>query len=221
MGYGIRLLVWGSYACFARPDKKDERESYEVMPPCAARGVLESIHWKPAIRWIVDRIEIINEIRLERIDHLEAGDRQDAMQLKTPMSGKRPLLSPVLTEEREQTALLLRDVKYVIHAHFEMTARAGEHDHPEKHYNIFLRRARKKQCFYHPYLGSREFPASYTLLEDDEEAPVSYYRRKPERSLGDLLWDLDFKQQMKPLYFQAVLRNGAIIIPDMLQRSGR
>lgn len=221
MGYGIRLLVWGSYACFARPDKQDEKESYEVMPPCAARGVLESIHWKPAIRWIVDRIEVINEIRLERAERLELGTAEAATQLKEPMSCKRPLLAPVLTEEREKTSLLLRDVKYVIHAHFEMTARAGEHDHPEKHYNIFLRRARKKQCFYHPYLGSREFPASYVLLEDDDEAPISYYRRKPEQHLGSLLWDLDFKQQMKPMYFQAVLRNGAINIPDLLQRTSK
>ncbi|WP_028558885.1 type I-C CRISPR-associated protein Cas5c [Paenibacillus pinihumi] len=220
MGYGIRLLVWGSYACFARPDYKDQRVSYDVMTPSAARGVLESIHWKPAIRWIVDRIDVINEIRLERVSRIEMDQAVAVSGIREPMSAKRPLLSPVLTEEQsDQESLLLRDVKYVIHAHFDMTERAGEQDHPEKHYNIFLRRARKRQCFYHPYLGSREFPAFYTLLEDQDVAPVSYYKEQPDRDLGWMLWDLDFKQNMKPLYFRGAMKKGMIAVPDLHQKN--
>ena len=54
MAYGIRLHVWGERACFTRPEMKVERVSYDVMTPSAARGILEAIHWKPAIRWIVE-----------------------------------------------------------------------------------------------------------------------------------------------------------------------
>lgn len=38
MGYGVKLLVWGDYACFTRPEMKVERVSYDVMTPSAARG---------------------------------------------------------------------------------------------------------------------------------------------------------------------------------------
>ena len=58
MAYGVRLHVWGEYACFTRPEMKVERVSYDVMTPSAARGILEAIHWKPAICWVVDRIHM-------------------------------------------------------------------------------------------------------------------------------------------------------------------
>ncbi|MBJ6361153.1 type I-C CRISPR-associated protein Cas5c [Paenibacillus sp. GCM10012307] len=222
MGYGIRLLVWGSYACFARSDYKDRRVSYDVMTPSAARGVLESIHWKPAIRWVVDRIDVINEIQLERVSRIEMDPTAAVSGLREPMSGKRPLLSPMPAGEQNlHEGLLLRDVKYVIHAHFVMTPRAGEQDHPEKHYNIFLRRARKRQCFYHPYLGAREFPAIFTLLEDHDMTPLSCYKDQPDRELGCMLWDLDFKHEMKPLYFKAIMRGGTIAVPDLLQKDAK
>jgi CRISPR-associated Cas5-like protein len=56
MSYGVRLKVWGDRACFTRPEMKVERVSYDVMTPSAARGILEAIHWKPAIRWVIDKI---------------------------------------------------------------------------------------------------------------------------------------------------------------------
>ena len=51
MGYGVAVKVWGDYACFTRPEMKAERVSYDVTPS-AARGVLEAIHWKPAVKWV-------------------------------------------------------------------------------------------------------------------------------------------------------------------------
>ena len=59
MGYGIKLKVWGDYACFSRPEMKVERVSYDVITPSAARGILEAIYWKPAIRWVIDEIKVI------------------------------------------------------------------------------------------------------------------------------------------------------------------
>ena len=53
MAFGVRLHVWGERACFTRPEMKVERVSYDVMTPSAARGILEAIHWKPAISWVV------------------------------------------------------------------------------------------------------------------------------------------------------------------------
>ena len=67
MAYGIKLKVWGDYACFTRPEMKVERVSYDVMTPSAARGILEAIYWKPAIVWVIDRIHILKPIRFDNI----------------------------------------------------------------------------------------------------------------------------------------------------------
>ena len=67
MPYGVKLHVWGEYACFTRPEMKVERVSYDAMTPSAARGILEAIYWKPAIRWLIDRIHVLKPIRFENL----------------------------------------------------------------------------------------------------------------------------------------------------------
>ena len=62
----IRLHIWGDYACFTRPEMKVERVSYDVITPSAARGILAAVHWKPAIRWVIDRIYVLKPIGLSR-----------------------------------------------------------------------------------------------------------------------------------------------------------
>lgn len=42
---------------------KVERVSYDAMTPSAARGVLETIYWKPEIRRIVGSITVLQPIR--------------------------------------------------------------------------------------------------------------------------------------------------------------
>lgn len=54
MGYGIHILAKGPRACFTRPEMKSERVSYDCITPSAARGLIESVYWKPAIRWHID-----------------------------------------------------------------------------------------------------------------------------------------------------------------------
>ena len=75
MGYGICLKVWGDYACFTRPEMKVERVSYDVITPSAARGIIEAIYWKPAIKWIIDKIHVINPIRFTNIRRNEVKDK--------------------------------------------------------------------------------------------------------------------------------------------------
>lgn len=214
MGYGIRLHVWGDYACFTRPEMKVERVSYDVMTPSAARGILEAIHWKPAIRWVVDRIRVVNEIRFENIRRNEVKNKLPAGSIRDAMNGKAAILEQIVTDERQQrSTLLLKNVAYVIEAHFEMTARAGETDTPEKHYNIFLRRARLGQYFHHPYLGCREFPAHFELIEDGDSLPDSHYTGTDCKDLGWMLHDIDFAREMTPYFFRAELRNGWLHVP--------
>lgn len=218
MGYGIRLKVWGDYACFTRPEMKAERVSYDVMTPSAARGILESIHWKPAIRWVVDKIHVLNEIRFESIRRNEVEGVLSELNIKKAMKGEQTPLVQVVTDERQQrSTLMLKDVAYIIEAHFEMTTAAGESETPEKHYNIFLRRARQGQYFHHPYLGCREFAAHFALVEEGEEIPPSFYQDVPEKDLGWMLWDLDYPQEMTAKFFRASMQLGCIHIPDLMK----
>src|SRR5437899_13095048 len=59
----VEVCVWGKFACFTRPEMKVERVSYEVMTPSAARGVLESIFWKPEIQWRIREIRVLKPVR--------------------------------------------------------------------------------------------------------------------------------------------------------------
>ena len=211
MGYGIAIKVWGDYACFTRPEMKAERVSYDVMTPSAARGILEAIHWKPSIRWVVDRIHVLHEIRFVNIRRNEVVHKISADNIRTAIRGGSVALWQDVAADRQQRAsLVLRDVSYVIEAHFEITARAGPDDTPEKHYNVALRRVRQGQCFHRPYLGCREFPAHFELVDD---MPQSAHRGVQD--LGWMLLDIDFDDDMTPRFFRAVMKDGVIEVPPM------
>ncbi len=215
MAYGIRLMVWGERACFTRPEMKVERVSYDVITPSAARGILEAIHWKPAIRWVVDRIQVLRPIRFESIRRNEVGGKLSAASVgKAMKAGRTDGLVSLVEEDRQQRATtLLRDVAYVIEAHFELTDRAGVDDTVGKHLDIFNRRARKGQCFHAPCLGVREFPASFRLLEEGSAGPVADASLRGERDLGWMLHDIDFADDMAPHFFRALMRDGLIEVP--------
>src|SRR6516165_548038 len=126
MAYGIRLLVSGDHACFTRPEMKVERVSYDVMTPSAARGILEAIHWKPAIRWVIDKIHVLKPIRFQSIRRNEVGSKAPVGKIKTAMNrGKLEGLHLLVDKDRQQRAsTVLTDVAYVIEAHFELTDKA-------------------------------------------------------------------------------------------------
>lgn len=215
MAYGIRLLVWGERACFTRPEMKVERVSYDVITPSAARGVLEAIHWKPAIRWVVDRIHVLKPVRFESIRRNEVGGKLSAASVGKAMKAGRTdnLVTLVEGDRQQRAATVLRDVAYVIEAHFELTARADASDSEGKHLDIFNRRARKGQYFHAPCLGVREFPASFELIDSDSPLPTVPAELQGTRDLGWMLHDIDFAQDMTPRFFRAQMRDGVIEVP--------
>ena len=215
MAFGIKLRVWGDYACFTRPEMKVERVSYDIMTPSAARGILEAIHWKPAIRWVVDRIHVLRPIVFDNVRRNEVKSKIPKPNPVTATRDKKPLFFLVDDgDNRQQRATtLLRNVEYVIEAHFELTDKAGSADNEGKHLDIFNRRARAGQFFHQPCLGCREFPASFELLEGD--VPQSCYAGE-KRELGYMLLDIDFENNMTPLFFKAVMQDGVITPPSRL-----
>ncbi|MFH1038033.1 MAG: type I-C CRISPR-associated protein Cas5c [PVC group bacterium] len=208
----FRLLVWGRNACFTRPEMKVERVSYDVMTPSAARGILEAILWKPAIRWRVIEIDLLNPIRWESVRRNEVGEVIRTGTVKTAMKRGRGNLGIYIEKERQQRAgLFLRDVKYIIHAFFEMTEDVGDSDNAVKFQEIFLRRVKKGQCFHRPYLGCREFPAHFKLIGLHD--PLPELLDEP-RDLGWMLLDMDYsKKEPEARFFRAKLEKGRIKVP--------
>src|SRR5688572_30171007 len=183
MAYGVRLKVWGDHACFTRPEMKVERVSYDVMTPSAARGILEAIYWKPAIRWVIDRIHVLKPIRFQSIRRNEVGSKAPVKKIKTAMNqGSLEGLCLLVDQDRQQRAsTVLTDVAYVIEAHFELLPdKAGPDNSEGKHLDMFNRRAARGQCFHQPCLATREFAARFELLAP--EAPLP----EPEDKSADL-----------------------------------
>jgi CRISPR-associated protein Cas5d len=206
----LHLRVWGERACFTRPEMKVERVSYDVMTPSAARGILEAIHWKPAIRWKVDAIEVLKPIRFESIRRNEVASKIPTHNVSSAMrSGDREGLRLLVDDDRQQrAAMVLRDVAYVIHAHFEMTPKAAGDDNPQKHFEMFTRRAEKGQCFHRPCLGCREFAADFALDDGVREKLPDTLRGQKE--LGWMLDDIDFANGMTPKFFLVCMVDGFI-----------
>lgn len=211
MGYGFIIDITGEYALFTRPEFKIERVSYDVITPSAARGILEAVYWKPAIRYVIDKIHVYNEPTFTNIRRNEISSKissADALALmKKSPSAKGYLATKEYIQQR--ASLILRDVHYVIEAHFEMSGNCSdkEDERPEKHYNIMLRRLKNGQCFHQPCLGCREFPAVVRLLDQVPASSLTGIK-----DLGFMLYDLDFtdKENVLPMYFRAIMENGVI-----------
>ncbi len=207
--FGIKLLVKGRNACFTRPEMKVERVSYDVMTPSAARGILEAIHWKPAIRWKIDRIHVFRQVRFESIRRNEIASKIPLRNVKIAMeSNNLKGLSLNVDDDRHQRAMLcLADVEYGIEAHFVMTNRAGANDCPGKHAEMFRRRAAKGQCFHQPYLGVREFPADFELVEMFQSSDIG------DRDLGWMLYDINYENN-QAIFFRAKMKAGVIDVAN-------
>lgn len=206
------LEVWGNMACFTRPELKVERVSYDVITPSAARAVFEAIFWKPAFRWEITKIEVINPIKWTSIRRNEVG----------AVSNK-----PIFIEDKRQqrNALLLRDVRYRLWAkliYIPVGMRKGEtkndvphpDESPDKYFTIFERRASQGQCFTQPYLGTREFSAFFKLVNP---ASVNTVPIQESRDFGIMLYDMDFEgnpERPQAMFYRCRMENGIITVPE-------
>ena len=229
------LEVRGDYACFTRPEMKVERVSYDVITPSAARAIFESILWKPAIRWNITKIEVLNPIKWISVRRNEVGkvvpaptEKQMAGVLGAPMG-------IFIEDARQQRAgLFLRDVRYRIYGYFDFITPqqrkenysiqsevwADEQESAEivrlneteaKYAAMFERRAKKGQCFHRPYLGCREFACDFRLIKNPAEELVEPIN--DTQDLGFMLYDLDFEHdenEPSPLFFRAQLNRGVV-----------
>lgn len=211
----ISLEVWGKYASFNRPEMKTERVSYDVMTPSAARGLLEAIYWHPGMKWCIDRIHVCAPIRFTNLRRNEVSSTLSAKTARTVMErGKGELWIAASKDIQQRSALLLRDVRYVIEAHFDMTDKAAPGDNPGKFQDILKRRIQKGQFYHQPCFGCREFPANFKLCEELPPCPEELLG---ERDLGYMLWDLNYTdpRNITPRFFRAKLRDGVLTVPTL------
>ncbi|MFV0337483.1 MAG: type I-C CRISPR-associated protein Cas5c, partial [Chthoniobacterales bacterium] len=178
----VDLVVWGDYACFTRPEFKSERESYQVITPAAARGILEAIYWKPQMRYRILEIHIHSLGRRFSLLRNELASRQSVSANK----GEHRLM---IDEDRQQrTSLILKDVAYRIRAWIDIRA-----DEPNekigKHLDSCLRRVRAGTYHHRPTLGCREFPAHFAAY-GNSEIPEKY--RECNTNLNDHLGTMLF-----------------------------
>lgn len=223
------LEVWGDYACFTRPEMKVERVSYDVITPSSVRAIFEAIFWKPAIKWKVKKIEILNPIKWVSVRRNEVGA------VMSPRSD-----GFFIEENRQQRAgLFLRDVKYRLYAELEFIPigkrnkiynplpeylvdkdeqaefdKDSKDENPGKYNAMFERRARKGQCFNRPYLGCREFSCMFKFVDDSEKEELRPINET--RELGFMLYDMDFTDvtNPKPAFFKARIENGVVMVPS-------
>jgi CRISPR-associated protein Cas5d len=216
---GFSVEITGEYACFSRPELKVERVSYEIITPSAARGILEAVFWKPAIRYVIDEIRVCEPIRFENIRRNEVNSKAS--------KGKDHIYTS--DDRTQRAATVLKNVRYVVTAHFEAVAAklnlpnkpSGEtgDTNPDGSFNhgkfaeMITRRIKKGQCFHQPYLGTREFPATLRLIEDGD-FPASL---EEDRNLGIMLYDIDYQKDpddnviaFVPTYFRAEMKQGVV-----------
>ena len=208
----IQLEVWGPYALFSRPELKVEKVSYDVPTPSAARGIVEAVYFHPGLRWHIDRIYVLNPISFTSIRRNEVLSKISARNVRQAAQGGRQELYLAAPQEIVQrSSLLLQDVHYVIEAHFEITSKAAPSDNPGKFQDIVTRRMEKGQCYTTPYLGCREFSASFRRWAG---GPIKTI--KETRDLGLMLYDFDYTdpQNITPTYFRAKLENGILNVRD-------
>lgn len=204
----IRARYWGPLAVFSRLEFKTERMSYEVITPSAGRGLLESNFWHPGMRYVLDRIYVCSPIEFTNIRRNEVKSKIQKADAKRAYSGdNRPIFLDASKEIQQRATTALKNVDYVIEAHFEMTDRANASDNPGKFQDIIKRRLRKGQCYSQPYLGCREFPANFELWEGGEIPTI-----QETRDLGYMLYDMDYSdpENICPMFFRAKMVNGVI-----------
>lgn len=210
----VKLELWGNYGLFTRPEMKTERVSYDVMTPSAARGILEAIYWHPGMRWVIDKIYVCSPIEFTNIRRNEVKSKISASNVRTVMDkGIGELYIATQSDIQQRAALLLKNVHYIAEAHFEMTEKAAESDNPGKFQDIMMRRLKKGQFYHQPCFGCREFPANFKLCEEIPECPDQL---KGRIDLGYMLYDMDYSdpENIRPLFFRAVLHDGVLIVPD-------
>lgn len=204
----VALRASGPLAVFTQPALKVERISFPMMTPSAGRGLLEAVLWKPAIRWRLERIMVLRPIRFTAFRRNEVNSKAPKPAAALIRDGGATPFFLADEDRAQRNTVALRDVDYVIEAHFDLTEKAGKDDNIPKFVDMFRRRIEKGQHFHQPYLGCREFAADVAPAAG---APMPIGQ---SRDLGVMLWDIEYEPDGNtPVFFRARLEAGVLEVP--------
>lgn len=208
-----RVRIRGEWACFTRAEFATERVTYHAITPSAARGAIEAILWKPAIRWHVHRIAVLAPIQFATVRRNEVNSVIPVGNARAMMRGEARPDYFADDDRAQRNAVVLRDVDYHVDVSFTLTRRAGPGDNPAKFDEMFRRRLDRGQYHMSPYLGTREFPAIVEPSRPSDPAAIAL-----DMPLGRMLLDIDFGRPNRPVFFLAEMKGGVIEVPAMPTR---
>jgi CRISPR-associated protein Cas5d len=196
--------VEAPYACFTRPEFKTERMSYPVMTPSAAKGVLEAIFWKPEFDYQIQQIDVLKPIRWISIRRNEVASMLTMAWVRDAMTDTSVRFDAEADRD-QRNMVCLRDVAYRIQAQIRLREHAT--DPPAKYRDQFRRRVERGACFSQPFLGVREFSASFHPKTDCDPIPQ-------DESFGVMLHSIAYGRDGESYrWFQAEMRQGVMRIP--------
>ena len=135
----VEFQVSGDYALFSDPVTRvgGEKFSYQIPTYEALKGILQSVFWKPTIKWVVDEARVMKPIQMET-------------------KAIRPLVYNGGNDLSYCT--YLKDVTYQVRAHFVQNQNRPElaHDWNEHKYHNMARRMIERGGRRDIFLGTRE-----------------------------------------------------------------
>jgi CRISPR-associated protein Cas5d len=200
-----------------------ERFSYPIITPSAARGVYEAIYWKPKFHWQVTQIEMLSPpryiaLRRNEVKEKAPGERTIQQWMSGSAAPEPIRADDMASQEKGRTqrqTMALKQVRYRLSAEIRPWP-AHQLELPSMEAQ-FRRRAAKGQCIYQPYLGCREFPAFFRLLENEAlEPPLAL-----DLQIGWMLYDVfDISRPGTSTdapsvsLFLAAVNAGVLTVPD-------
>lgn len=200
----ISFKVSGRYGLFTDPVTKlgGEKSSYPIPTYQALKGIVESIYWKPTIKYVVDEVRVINPIRMES-------------------KGIRPLVYDNMKGSNLAYYSYLSRPAYEVKVHFifnEHRPDLKKDWNENKHFQI-LKRCIAKGGRRDIFLGSRECQGYVEPCVYGEEEGA--YDQTPELSFGTMVHGLTYpdesgKNELEVRLWQPVMEYGRIkfIRPD-------
>ncbi|MEG2158497.1 MAG: type I-C CRISPR-associated protein Cas5c, partial [Clostridia bacterium] len=166
-----------------------ERVSYDVPTPSALVGLISNVYWHRGIKYVIDKIHVINDIDFVNIRRNEVTDKLSLSAVKEQIRDVSKDIC-IYTKDciTQRASLLLKNVCYGVEAHFTLTDKVDKDMTEEKCFAILSRRLRRGQCYVQPCLGCREFPAKVEMVDVFPKSHLS-----GAVDLGYMLYDLQYK----------------------------
>jgi len=215
----------GERACYSNPAFRSERYTYPVITPPAAAGIMDNTWWRPGVRWVVERIDVLKPIQTytQTVNEIKVCPQTLESALKYRVAKLLPSSEAVQVQggvniETNRTlrrTTMLYDVSYNIW----MRAVCADWRLAKKAEASTCRFLLSGRSFRPRCLGMRELDAKVrlvTMLDHDGVAHTDLPRPIPlTQDLGwmvhSYVWENGVRKQVG--LFHAYLNAGTLLVP--------